>query len=537
MGISKSKAFAKDILSIEIEGPSRPQLTLVDLPGLIQTETRGVSEEDVHLVTEITDHYISQSRTICLAVVSAGNDYANQRILKKVRRVDPEGNRTLGIITKPDRLPSESGSEQAFLGLARNEDIFFKLGWRILKNRSYEEGSSSFEQRNMSEIRYFRTSNFSSLPEECVGITSLRDRLSQLLFDHVKQELPKLGKDLQEAFTDTQLLADALGNRRATPQECKAFLSQLSLDLYEVGKAAVNGHYEGEYFAHDSDQTFSVESPTTIRRLRAVLQYKNSEFANLLRMRGFRYHIGERDKVKADGEVTDKARVHSEPAKTDMGLVGSIAEPATPTYWSQSRAMDWVRGVLVRTRGKELPGNFNPLLIGELFWEQSSKWQRMAEQHVEDVADVCTRFLDALLREKCPKDVHTRLWSSKIEDALTLRYAGSGREIEKIMEDIKSYPITYNHYYTDTIKKRRREREENRLANCIDNTTQHVSLPGCNSNHTSAQVNSGKAAREYSAAVDPDMENHTCEEALDCLYSIYKVSEIVQLPDQVPLLT
>ena len=527
---SKSKAFAKDVLSIEIEGPSRPQLTLVDLPGLIQTETRGVSEEDVQLVTEITDHYISQPRTICLAVVSAGNDYANQGILKKVRKVDPEGNRTLGIITKPDRLPSGSGSEQAFLGLARNEDIFFKLGWHVLKNRSYEEGLSSFEQRNMSEIRYFRKSNFSTLPKECVGITSLRDRLSQLLFDHVKQELPKLRKDLEEAFTDTQLLLDAMGNRRATPQECKAFLSQLSLDLYEVGKAAVNGHYEGEYFAHDKDQTFSVESNTTIRRLRAFIQYKNAEFSNLLRTRGYKYHIGEREVAKVDGEVTDKVRIHSEAVKIDMGPMVSIAEPTPPTHWSKPRAMDWVRRVLVRTRGKELPGNFNPLLIGELFWEQSSKWQRMAEHHVEDIADVCTRFLDALLREKCPQDVHIRLWSSKFEDALTSRFDGSAREIEKIMEDIKSYPITYNHYYTDTIKKRRREREEKCLANCIDNATQHVLLPGCNSNHTSAQVDSGRAAREYSDAVDPDMENHTCEEALDCLYSIYKVSEVVLSP-------
>ncbi len=528
--LSKSKAFAKDVLSIEIEGPSRPQLTLVDLPGLIQTETRGVSEEDVQLVTEITDHYISQPRTICLAVVSAGNDYANQGILKKVRKVDPEGNRTLGIITKPDRLPSGSGSEQAFLGLARNEDIFFKLGWHVLKNRSYEEGSSSFEQRNMSEIRYFRKSNFSTLPKECVGITSLRDRLSQLLFDHVKQELPKLRKDLEEAFTDTQLLLNAMGSRRATPQECKAFLSQLSLDLYEVGKAAVNGHYEGEYFAHDKDQTFSVESNTTIRRLRAVIQYKNAEFSNLLRTRGYKYHIGEREEAKVEGEVTGKVGIHGEAVKIDVGPMVSIAEPTPPTHWSKPRAMDWVRRVLIRTRGKELPGNFNPLLIGELFWEQSSKWQRMAEHHVEDIADVCTRFLDALLREKCPKDLHIRLWSSKLEDALTSRFDGSAREIEKIMEDIKSYPITYNHYYTDTIKKRRREREENCLANCIDNATQHVLLPGCNSNHTSAQVDSGRAAREYSDAVDPDMENHTCEEALDCLHSIYKVSEVVLSP-------
>jgi len=261
----KFRAFAKDVLNIEIEGRFRPQLTLVDLSGLVQTETREVIEEDVQLVIEIIDHYIFQPRTICLAVVSAINDYVNQGILKKVRKVDSEGDRTLDIITKPDRLSSDSGSESAFLGLARNEDIFFKLGWHVLKNRSYEESSSSFEQRNIFEINYFRRSKFFTLPKECVGITSLRDRLSQLLFDHVKQELPKLRKDLEKVFTDTQLLLKTMGNSRATSQECKVFLTQLSLNFYEIGKVAVNGHYEGEYFAHSANHAFSVESFSTIR--------------------------------------------------------------------------------------------------------------------------------------------------------------------------------------------------------------------------------------------------------------------------------
>jgi Dynamin family len=60
------------------------------------------------MVEEITDFYIRQPRTICLAVVSATHDYANQPILTKVREVDPDGERTLGVITKPDCL--EPGS-------------------------------------------------------------------------------------------------------------------------------------------------------------------------------------------------------------------------------------------------------------------------------------------------------------------------------------------------------------------------------------------------------------------------------------------
>lgn len=175
----------------------------------------------------------------------------------------------------------------------------------------------------MSEIRYFRKSDFFTLPKKCVGITSLRDRRSQLLFDHVKQKLPKLRKDLKEAFTDTQLLLDAMSDRRATPQECKAFLSQLSLHLYKIGKVAVNGHHEGEYFAHDKDETFSVESNTIIRK-----------FSNLLCTRGYKDHIGERKEAKVDGEVTDKVKIDSEAVKIDVG----------PMVSAQTVCMQWRKG-------------------------------------------------------------------------------------------------------------------------------------------------------------------------------------------------
>lgn len=90
-GDAPTSAFAKDTLSIEIQGPDRPQLTLVDIPGLIQTSTKGVSEADVAMVAEITNSYIEQPRTICLAVVAATHDAANQPILQRVRKYDPNG--------------------------------------------------------------------------------------------------------------------------------------------------------------------------------------------------------------------------------------------------------------------------------------------------------------------------------------------------------------------------------------------------------------------------------------------------------------
>ena len=171
-GLHTSNAFAKDVLSIVIEGPQRPQLTLVDIPGLIQTDTKGTSDTDVQMVADITDQYISQARTICLAVVSAAYDHANQKILAKVRdkNVDPKGQRTLGIITKLDKLDKDSGSEAKYLELARNEDIFLELGWHVVKNRKFEEREFSLLERHLSEAAYFRNSNFSQLPHDCLGI-------------------------------------------------------------------------------------------------------------------------------------------------------------------------------------------------------------------------------------------------------------------------------------------------------------------------------------------------------------------------------
>ncbi len=89
MGISNGdnqseqpRAFARDVLSIDIGGPNRPQLTLVDIPGLIATSTRGVTKADVDMVTEITDHYIAQPRTICLVSSLPAMMFTHSRWLK-----------------------------------------------------------------------------------------------------------------------------------------------------------------------------------------------------------------------------------------------------------------------------------------------------------------------------------------------------------------------------------------------------------------------------------------------------------------------
>lgn len=506
---SQTSAFAKDVLSIEIEGPSRPQLTLVDLPGLIQNETKGVTKADVELVKEITDRYICQSRTICLAVVSATNDYANQGILTKVRGVDPEGERTIGIITKPDRLPAGSGSETAYISLARNEDIFFKLGWHVVKNRSFEEGNSSFEERNASESSYFRTSNFKSLPKLDVGIDSLREKLSGILFRHIKQELPKLDADLNDALADSKQQLSLLGKRRSTPEDCREYLMQLSLNFHTVCGAAVKGQYEGPHFGYDSTEDFTTDSRSAVRRLRAMVQSMNAKFSKNLRKLGHTYYIDRSEDIDTEDLNKD--------------ILVPVANRTEPVTLSHTDSLRWVLKALTRNRGRELQGNFNPLIIGELFWEQSSRWEAIAADHIEDVVDVCRQFLIDLLGDLCPKDVQSRLTSSYIGEAIRSRREEAIAELGKMLVDLHGFPMNYNHYYTDTVEKCRMQRDRQTLADCVENATTDYTVPHYDEHHLAQKVDIATLCKEFSQSRNPNMDIYSCESALDGLIAIYKV--------------
>ncbi|KAH7012269.1 P-loop containing nucleoside triphosphate hydrolase protein [Microdochium trichocladiopsis] len=502
---ARKSAFSKDTLSSEISGPSPPQLTVIDFPGLIQSSTRGVSEEDVVMVTEIADRYIKLRRTICLAVISATNDAANQPILQRVRKFDPAGKRALGVITKPDQLPAGSGTKSKFLELAQNKDVFFSLGWHVIRNRRFDEKNFTFHERNTAEAHFFQESNFSVLPSEMVGIAALRERLSLLLFQHVKAELPQLNTELERALARDLHQLKMLGDSRQTPSACRIYLTQLSMECQEICRSAINGNYEHDYFkTHDDDidEDFSLEDETTIARLRAVVQHVNSNFSETLRMKGHKYDL------EAPGEG---------PKQVDsMSLGEFLSKSSSPKRLSKTESVAWVKKLLRRSRGRELMGNFNPHLIGELFWDQSEPWEHLAEDHVHKVSQLCEKFWTTLLKHRAPQDIRNRIWARMVHKELQRRKSAASHELRKLLEDLRGFPINYNHYYTDVIQRRRQERLEGKLRKCSRGSHYEKYAPELDMNRVVQAV-------MKSNATTIDMDAFSIEEALDCMRAIYKV--------------
>lgn len=494
MGIAAgSAAFSRDVLSIEISGPERPQLTVVDLPGLTHTENKSQSLEDVELVSELVYKYMSDPRTIVLAIVTAKNDYANQIVLKRAKEVDPGGVRTLGIITKPDTLPEGSDSEDDFFSLAKNEDIFFELGWHVLRNRAYEERDSTSVERNRAETLFFEKGVWRNLPRECVGISTLRSHLSALLLTRIKKELPRVYKEISNGLKDCKNQLSKLGQCRSTVYEQRVFLSKISEAFGRLCKAATDGIYEEEFFG---DVT---TTEGRLKRLRAVIQRFNISFANQIQERGHSKQI-----------ISDEEEEPQLELQHENGLPQKITKKA---------AIEWVKPLLVWSRGRELPGTYNPLLIGELFLEQSRPWESLAYTHLEHIFQICQKFLEILLREVAPGDMLDSLFSYWINKRMQERFEKASSELKSLLTDMSRHAITYNHYYAENIQGARQARLKERYIAAISTVADWN--PDVNG---TIALDPAELLKVLMSPNQANMDDFACEEVLDGMSAFYKVA-------------
>ena len=89
-------------LTITLAGPSLPNLTLLDLPGLVRTATKGQSPAIVAQCDALTDYYMAMPGCVVVCAVPANVDVATVEVLGRASVVDKEGGRTFGVVTKAD---------------------------------------------------------------------------------------------------------------------------------------------------------------------------------------------------------------------------------------------------------------------------------------------------------------------------------------------------------------------------------------------------------------------------------------------------
>jgi len=491
MGLrSESRAFSDDILRVEISGPEQSNLTLVDLPGLIHAENKQQTAKDVEMVSSLVRSYMANRRSIILAVVSAKNDYANQVVTKLAHDHDPKGIRTLGIITKPDTLHVGSDGERSFIALSRNESVVFRLGWHVLKNRGYEERDHSVAERDESEKEFFSQGVWTSLPPRILGIGSLTPRLSTVLRDQIISELPSLIQDVEDGIEDCRRRLTNLGDARATIREQQLYLIRISQSFSSLVQAAVDGTYTDHFFGDATTQD------GYNKRLRAVVANVLTTFATEMREEGHNEKIVEENPPAPNG--TFPRRI----SKTDF--IKNVCD------------------LMSRSKGRELSGTFNPLIIGDLFYRQSKPWRGIVDDYSERILEATRWTVELILNHVTHGTTREGILLEVVGPAMERYTSQLAQRVSEIMLQHQSgHPITYNRSFAEAVHKARREYTEREQLRHIN---AYLTVPTkSGSNVIRREVDAGDLLAVMNKAFE-DMDHHASLEALIHMEAYYNVS-------------
>ncbi|KAL9111658.1 MAG: hypothetical protein Q9227_003931 [Pyrenula ochraceoflavens] len=253
VGGPRQPAFVNDILHIKASAPNLTQASITDLPGLFHGHGDHQNAEDGPLVREMVRSFIRQPRTIILAVLSAEIERTSQEITKMVSDEDPDGVRTLGIITNPDaavKRPSRAASYvNLLLGNDRQKLVF---GWHVIRNRDQQQlqDGISTAERDRFEAECLSQAPWNKVPTDRKGRPSLLIRLAEIMYFWTIKEAPGIIDDVERVADSyrhrlSQLrTSTTLGNEADVREK----LFAVEHNFRDLLRQAISGHYSNPAF-------------------------------------------------------------------------------------------------------------------------------------------------------------------------------------------------------------------------------------------------------------------------------------------------
>ncbi|KAL2160733.1 hypothetical protein VTH06DRAFT_930 [Thermothelomyces fergusii] len=511
MGIHKdgAKRFSKDILRVEIARPDVYPLTLVDLPGIFHSETTEQGLEDKQIVDELIESYMSQEKSIILAVVATNNQLANQKVLQEAKKHDPERKRTIGVITKPDLAGRGSANELKYLDLAKGRETMHNLalGWYVLRNRSEEERASGTEDRDAVEEQFFAAGPWSSISPANRGVESLRMRLSKVLLDHVKKSLPGLIQDIRTNLRTRQEELDRLGKARSSTEEQRSYLLGIAHEYQRLAHDAVEGRYS-------NNPRFFGGIDKSATKMRAVIRNSNRAFHAIMTTKGGRYKIVRGNRDSAHGNSAEFG--HDFPNYL-WDLIEEYDVPDPETI-DESKLKAELQELACVNHGREFPGEANVDLALQLFRDQSEPWQEIAWKHLKHVLRVTQEFVDLAF-------IHLIGADEKTQEAIISHYVNPffERKEEELSDKLRELLVPYVSGYGPSLEEefvsRIRKKRDERLAARIAQQTQESHEPG-----QGERLSQDKILQMVRDLEDPKMDEFGTEKVIDLMAAYYETS-------------
>ncbi|KAG6709986.1 hypothetical protein I3843_06G151400 [Carya illinoinensis] len=185
-----NKGVSDKQIRLKIFSPNVLDITLVDLPGITKVPVGDQPSDIEARIRTMIMSYIRTPSCLILAVTPANSDLANSDALQIAGNADPDGHRTIGIITKLDIMDRGTDARNLLLGKV----IPLRLGYVGVVNRSQEDImlNRSIKDALVAEEKFFRSRPvYNGLADRC-GVPQLAKKLNQILVQHIKTVLPGL---------------------------------------------------------------------------------------------------------------------------------------------------------------------------------------------------------------------------------------------------------------------------------------------------------------------------------------------------------
>lgn len=203
------KGISRVPISLKVHAPDLLDLTLVDLPGVTKVPV-GDQPADIEKQTkDLVFEYISNPNSIILAITPANQDIVNSESLNLARIVDPQGKRTLGVLTKLDLMDQGTDAVDVLSG----QTYPLKLGFVGIVNRSQSDviNRKSLSDSIEAEKRFFSMHPSYRAMAGKLGTAYLASRLNQLLLMHIRNKLPDLRAKVNSLVSQTERELHRLG--------------------------------------------------------------------------------------------------------------------------------------------------------------------------------------------------------------------------------------------------------------------------------------------------------------------------------------
>ncbi|XP_049641382.1 interferon-induced GTP-binding protein Mx1 [Suncus etruscus] len=398
--------ISHELISLQVCSPYVPDLTLIDLPGITRVAVSGQPVDIGYQIKRLIKTYISKEQTIILVVVPCNVDIATTEALSMALEVDPEGDRTIGILTKPDLV--DKGTEEKVVDVVHNLVYELKKGYLIVKCRGQQDiqNQLSLAEALQKEEQFFQDHpHFRNLLEEGLAtVPCLAEKLSMELNNHICKSMPLLESQIKEKH------------------------EEISEELRKCGTAVPEDQSEKTLFLIEKLSTFNQEIQKLVEGEEEVTDVRSGRLFTKVRNRFNEWNLLIEKNFKTS---------HIELQKK-VNLFENLY------------------------RGRELPGFVNYKTFEIIIREQIRQLEEPALKMLQEITEmVRTSFVN--IATKNFEELFNLLKTSKVKlEDLKVEQEEEAKRIIQLHFQMEQIVYCQDHVYRGTLRNIRKEEEENR---------------------------------------------------------------------------